>query len=85
MKPQRAALSGKHCSIVYPETTEKGTPETLYREFKRFEHTPSLGHHTRLRQHFKNYYAILVSDFTAYSTLRMCAPMQRRAKEKQTS
>lgn len=85
MKPQRAALLGKHCSIVYPKTTEKGTQETLYREFKRFEHTPSLCHHTRLRQHFKNYYAILVSDFTAYSTLRMCASMQRIGKEKQTS
>lgn len=27
MKPQRATLLGKHCSIVYPKTTEKGTQE----------------------------------------------------------
>ena len=85
MKPQRATLLGKHCSIVYPKTTEKGTQENLYREFKRFEHTPSLCHHTGLRQHFENYYAILVSDFMAYSTLRMCAPTLRIAKEKHTS
>lgn len=50
MKPQRATLSGKRCSVVYPRTTEKGTPKkNLYREFKRFEHVPSICHHTELR------------------------------------
>lgn len=48
--------------------------ENLYREFKRFEHSPSPCHHTGLRQHFKNYYAVLFSDSIAYSTLRIYAP-----------
>lgn len=77
MNPQRATLSGKHCSFVYPKATEKGTQENLCRDLNIVLlsiTTLDLGNILKIIMPFH--------PVILWCTLRICAPTQRITKEK---